>query len=167
LGKRGCSIERVNALHRRQRARGGEHVVFVRIGAVAGLRKKRRGLDTLHEHGDLANGVVLVQRRVAHIAVTRAREQDHDAFDAIRQAHRNALAALQSRVVQIRGKGVDPLRQSAPREALATVSQRIRVGPYFRVMREEAVQRVLAPGAFGVIALGDPRIVQRQYRAHA
>ncbi len=69
------------------------------VGAITGLGEERRRVGALKEADDLGDGVVLVQRRVADIAVARAGEENDYRLDPVGQPHRNALAALQAGVV--------------------------------------------------------------------
>ncbi len=107
-------LQAVDTAHARKRGRLGEDVAPRGVGAVAGLRHQRRALDAREQLQHFAGGVVLVQRRIAHIAVARAGKQDDDRLRPARQPHRDALAALDAGAVQILGHAVHPCEQTRP-----------------------------------------------------
>ncbi len=154
------------------RALRSEHGLHVgkrlrRSDDVFSLRDERRGARALEELHDLGDGVVLVQRRVADVAVPRAGEQRHHALGARGQPHGDALAAPHAGPVQARGQRVDPGEQLAPAEAQARVAQRVRPRSLGGVPLQQRVEGVLAPRARGVMARRLLRVEQGEEGVHA
>ncbi len=158
--------EAVEPLHLRQALDGGKDVEALAIGAVAGLREQGCTARAFEQRHHVGAGVVLVQRRVAHIAVARAGKHDDCAFDPVGQPDGHPVAAAHARAVQVGRQQVDLGQQRAPREAGAAVAQRKAIRPLQRVLRQQRIERVVAPVAGCVVRARSGWIVQGQQRRH-
>ena len=139
---------------RRQKYRRGRR--RRRSRAVRRARRRwcaRAGLD-------LGGRIVLMQRRVADIALTRAGEKDDHRLDPVGQPHRDPLAALEAGGVEIGGDRVDRAQQFGPVEPSRGVAQRGGERPLGGVLLEEGVERVLAPQPGRVITPRRRGVVQ-------
>ena len=92
----------------------------VGIRAVARLRKQRRRLYAFEQLHDFADRVVLVQRRIACVAVARAREQ-HDRSDAPDVEHPRARGELGLAVPHV-AAAAEALRSARSTVALQVAS---------------------------------------------
>ncbi len=164
LGMR--SADRVHHLHEIQLARLRRDVVAARVRPIAGLHHQRRGAAALEQHDDLGDGVVLVQRRRADVAVARTGEQGDHAFGAGGQPHGDALPGAHARAMQVLGHRIDPRQQPGPGEAHAGIPQGEGVRPLRGVTREQRMERVAAPDARLVVAPGRGEVEQREEPAH-
>ena len=156
--------ERIDAPQRRQGCRGGKDVGDARIGPVAGLGKKGRGADPRQQRDDLADRVVLVQRRIADVAVARAGEQDRHGLDPVRQPDRNPLAAFDAGLFEIGGNRVDQRTELAPVEPPLPIAHRESRGPLRRPITQQRIERITPPQPLGIIPPCHPGVVQGQNR---
>ncbi len=143
----------VHRFHERQRLSGRDDVGLVGVRPIAGLHDDNDRAAAFEELHDFGDGVVLVQRRAADIAVAGAREQRYDALDAGRQPDRHALAAANAVKVQALGDRVDPGQKLAPGEPHARVAQRVVARPLGRMTRQQRVERIAPPHPLLVVAL--------------
>ena len=156
----------VYALHRRQRLRRREHIRAVGIRTISRLREQHRRLYAVEQLGNFVDRVILVQRRIAHVAVARAGEKHHRRFDAVGQPHGHPLAALQTCRLHFGRERIDPLRQLRPRDAPRAIAQRVSLRASTRVSEQQRIKRIAAPHAVRVILAGGLRIVEGEYGAH-
>ena len=160
-----CRSELIDPFHARDRPRCREHVLPTRVRAMAALRKERSRMYAFQQLNDFRHSVILMQRRIAHVAVARAGEHDDYRLHPVGKPHRNALTPPQSRLVEVGCERVHPRTQLRPCQTVAAVAQRAGRPPLGCVPREQRVHRVLAPEARLVMPARSLRIVQSEYRA--